>query len=136
MLHYVKYPRYRPTWPRAVQEVKAPQISWHSTHEGGKVVTPTHQPSLPPGISWYSFLEAGSTPGTWTCQMLRKKFPVTRPRINPGTFRLVAQCLNRRPHVTLWILHFSHAFQGSNKHNLFPFVSCSKGLRLIYPLLH
>ena len=30
---------------------------------GGKVVTLTHRPSLPPGISWYSFLEAESTPG-------------------------------------------------------------------------
>jgi hypothetical protein len=34
-----------------------------------------------------------STPGKWTCQMSRKKSPVTRPGINPGTFRLVAQCL-------------------------------------------
>jgi len=31
-------------------------------HEGGKVVTLTHRPSLPPGISWYLFLEAESTP--------------------------------------------------------------------------
>ena len=35
----------------------------HSAHEGGKVVTLTHRPPLPPGISWYSFLEAESTPG-------------------------------------------------------------------------
>jgi hypothetical protein len=32
-------------------------------YEGGKVVTLTHRPSLPPGVSWYSFLEAESTPG-------------------------------------------------------------------------
>ena len=25
------------------------QISWRSTHEGGKVVSPTHRPPLPPG---------------------------------------------------------------------------------------
>ena len=81
----VKYPRYRPTWPRRVQEVKAPRF-----HEGGKVVTLTYRPPLPPGISWYSFLEAESTPGTWTCRMLRKKSPVTRPGIDPVTFRLVA----------------------------------------------
>jgi hypothetical protein len=31
------------------------QISRHSAHEGGKVVTPTHRPPLPPGISWYSW---------------------------------------------------------------------------------
>ena len=51
--------------------------------------TPTHRPPLPPGIFWYSFLEAESTPGTWTCRMLRKKSPVTRPGIDPATFRLV-----------------------------------------------
>jgi hypothetical protein len=32
---------------------------WH--YEGGKVVTLTHRPSLPPEVSWYSLLEAGST---------------------------------------------------------------------------
>jgi hypothetical protein len=42
------------------------QTSWHSAHEGGKVVSPTHQPPLPPRkYSWYSFpLEAESTPGS------------------------------------------------------------------------
>jgi hypothetical protein len=44
-----------------------------------------------PRCPWYSFLEAKSTPGTWTCRMPRKKSP---PGIDPGTFRLVAQCLN------------------------------------------
>ena len=40
------------------------QISRQSAHEGGKVVSPTHQPPLPPRIySWYSFLlEAESGP--------------------------------------------------------------------------
>jgi hypothetical protein len=41
------------------------QISRQSAHEGGKVVSPTHRPPLPPRkYSWYSFLlEAESTPG-------------------------------------------------------------------------
>ena len=41
------------------------QISRQSTHEGGKVVSPTHRPPSPPmKYSWYSFLlEAESTPG-------------------------------------------------------------------------
>ena len=39
------------------------QITRHSVHEGGKVVTFTDRPPLPPGISWYSFLETESTPG-------------------------------------------------------------------------
>ena len=51
------------------------QITRHSTHEGGQVITLTHRPPLPPGISWYSFLEVESTPGTWTCRTLRKKNP-------------------------------------------------------------
>ena len=38
------------------------QISRHSAHEGGNVATLTHRPPLPLGISWYSFLEAESTP--------------------------------------------------------------------------
>ena len=37
------------------------QITRHSAHEGGKVVTLAHRPPLTPGISWYSFLEAEST---------------------------------------------------------------------------
>ena len=57
-------------------------------------MTPKHRPPLPPGISWYSFLEAEPTPGTWTCRMLRKKSTVTPPGIDPETFRLVAQRLN------------------------------------------
>jgi hypothetical protein len=32
-----------------LREVKAPRISRHSAHEGGKVVSPTHRPSLRPG---------------------------------------------------------------------------------------
>jgi hypothetical protein len=39
-------------------------------------------------FSWYSFLEAESTPGP------RKKSPVTPLGIDPETSRLVAQCLN------------------------------------------
>jgi hypothetical protein len=33
-------------------------------------------------------------------------------------------------HVSLWIFHDSHAFQGSAKQTLFPFVGCSQGFRL------
>jgi hypothetical protein len=34
--------------PLGLQEVEAPRISRQSAHEGGKVVSPTHRPSLPP----------------------------------------------------------------------------------------
>jgi len=53
----------------------------------------THRPPLPPGLSWYLLLEAELTPGTWNCQMSREKSLATRG-IDPGTIRLIAQCLN------------------------------------------
>jgi hypothetical protein len=53
-----------------------------------------HRLPLPPGTSWYSFREAESTPGTWTCPMPQKKSPVTQPGIDTGTFGLVVQRLN------------------------------------------
>jgi hypothetical protein len=51
--------------PLGSQEVEAPRFFRQSAHEGGKVVSPTHRPPLPPRKdSWYSFLlEAESTPG-------------------------------------------------------------------------
>ena len=42
-------------------------------YEGGKVVTLTHRPPSPPGISWYSFLEAESTPGHMELSKLPEK---------------------------------------------------------------
>ena len=52
-------------WPWGFQEAEASRMSRQSAHEGGKVVSPTHRPPLPPReYSWYSFLlEAESTPG-------------------------------------------------------------------------
>ena len=74
------------------------QISRQSAHEGGKVVSPTHRPPLPPRkYSWYSFLlEAESTPRAilrpeGLCQW---NIPMTQSGIEPTTLQLVAQCLN------------------------------------------
>jgi len=55
---------YRPAQALRVPVVSGCQISWQSAHESGKVVSPTHRPTLPPSkYSWYSFLlEAESTP--------------------------------------------------------------------------
>jgi hypothetical protein len=51
--------------PLGLQEVEAPRISRQSALEGGKVVSPTHRPSLPPPPprkdSWYSFLLEATT---------------------------------------------------------------------------
>jgi hypothetical protein len=44
---------------------------------------------------WYSLSETESTSGHMVLSGVpRKKFPVTPPGIDPGTSRLVAQCLN------------------------------------------
>ena len=68
------------------------QISKQSAHEVGKVVSPTHRPPLlSRKYTWYSFLlEAVSTPGP---QYGRKV--LYQWKIEPATFRLVAQCLNQ-----------------------------------------
>jgi hypothetical protein len=51
--------------PLGLQEVEAARFFRQSAHEGGKVVSPTHRPPLPPRKdSRYSLLlEAVSTPG-------------------------------------------------------------------------
>jgi hypothetical protein len=85
------------------------QISSHSAHEGGKVVSHTHRPPFPPPLPRY--LVPISFRG-WVdprvivrpeglCQW---KIPVTPSEIEPATFRLVAQCLNQLRHrVPLFI---------------------------------
>ena len=46
----LKQSLYRPGQTLRVPEVWGSQISWQSAHEGGKVVSPTHRPSLPQEI--------------------------------------------------------------------------------------
>jgi hypothetical protein len=61
----LKQSLYRRGQAHGVPGSEGSQISRQSAHEGGKVVSHTHQPPLPPSkYSWYSFLlEAESTPG-------------------------------------------------------------------------
>ena len=70
----------------------APRVGFTCSGKGkGKVVTLTCRPPLPPEISWYSFLEAESTPGhTEKCQLPQNKFQASPFGIDPGSFRLVA----------------------------------------------
>jgi hypothetical protein len=65
VLWKVKQSHYRPGQALVVLGVRGSQILTQSAHESVKVVSPTHQPPLPPRkYSWYSFLlEAESTPG-------------------------------------------------------------------------
>jgi hypothetical protein len=63
----VKQPHYRPRKALRAPGGRDSQVFRQSAHEGGKVVSPTHRPPLPPRkYSWYSFLlEAESTPGPY-----------------------------------------------------------------------
>jgi hypothetical protein len=63
-------------------------------YKDGKVVTLTHRPSLTPGVSWYSFLEAESTPGHMVPSVASEKNHQRPLGMDPETLRLAAQCLN------------------------------------------
>ena len=102
----VKHSHYRPGQALRVPGSWGSQISRQSAHESGKVVSPMHQPPLPPRkYSWYSFLlEAESTPGPWCGHKdyVNEKLRWHRRESNPRTSQLVAQCLKQlRHHVPL-----------------------------------
>jgi hypothetical protein len=78
------------TGPQGSMRLRPPDFLT-SSHEGGRCLK--HRPPLPPGLTWYSFSEAESTPGYMELSDATEKAPAT-PGIDPGTFRLVAQCLN------------------------------------------
>jgi hypothetical protein len=42
--------------------LRLPDFHEFRHYEGGKIVTPLHWPSLPPGVFWYSFLGAETNP--------------------------------------------------------------------------
>ena len=101
----VKQSRYRPGQAHGVPGVWGSKISIQSAHEGGKFVSPTHRPTLPPNkylvlisIKGWVYLTDIMRPE----ELCQWKIPVTSSGIEPATFRLVAQCLNQlRHHVCL-----------------------------------
>jgi hypothetical protein len=84
------------------------QISSHSAHEGGKVVSPTHRPPLPHQeiflvlISFRGLVD----PRAVVCPegLCQWKILVTPSGIELATFWLVAQCLNQMHHRVLYLL--------------------------------
>jgi len=64
-------------------------------YKGGRSSAKRTGRLYPKRNSWYSLSEAESTSGHMVLSGVpRKKFPVTPPGIDPGTSRLVTQCLN------------------------------------------
>ena len=96
----VKQSHYRPQEAKRVPGGWGSQISRQSTHEGGQVVSPTHQAPLPPTkYSWDSFLlEAESTTGA-TVQpegLCQWRIPVTSLGNEPATFQQKAHLSNKK----------------------------------------
>ena len=87
------------------------QISRQSVHEGGKVVSPMHRPSLPQEIFLVLFsVRRWVDPRAIVRPegLCQRKIPLTSSGIEPATFRLVEQCLNRLRHRVH--LHFLRTF--------------------------
>jgi hypothetical protein len=96
------------------------QISRQSAHEGGKVVSLTHQPPLSPGrfpathFYWRLSQPQGHSAAGGLCQC---KIPVTPSGIEPATFRPVEQYLNQLRHRVprFKVLHWN--FKGETEEN-------------------
>jgi hypothetical protein len=93
----IKQSRNRPGVAQRVPGGLGSQIPWHSAHEGGEVVSPTHRPTLPPGnfpgTHFYKGLSRPQDHGAVGRNMSLKN-PAIAPGIDPGTVQLVAQRLN------------------------------------------
>jgi hypothetical protein len=90
---------YRPAQAHRVPGGWGSQIFRQSAHEGGKVVSLTHRPPLPPGnmkclvlISVRGWVDPRAT--VRPKGLCQRKIPMRLSGIEPATLRFVAQCLN------------------------------------------
>ena len=85
--------RKRPGLAQRVPGGLGSQISWHSAHEGGEVVSLTHRPPLPPGmILMLIFTRSWVDPRAMVWS--EGNTSMSPQGIDSGTVRIVAQRLN------------------------------------------
>jgi hypothetical protein len=90
-----------------------------SANEGGKVVSLTHRPPLPPGrYPWYSFVDCRSI--LWPEGLIQQCIPMTARGIKLATSQLVVQCLSQLRHlVTPLVQSTPLSWPDLNSHSLF-----------------
>ena len=71
----VKVSRDRPRWPNGLRSVRAPDFLDFRHYEGGKVVTLTHRPSLPPGVFFPNIVPKLKKVELYVCSIFGPSWP-------------------------------------------------------------
>ena len=94
-IHFVRSLATGRSGPRGSGWIKAPDFVTFRYYKGGRSSAKRTGRLYPRGNPWYSLSEAELTSGHMVLLGVpRKKSSVTPQGIDPGTVRLVAQCLN------------------------------------------